>query len=595
MNYRVCVFKYLEQKVMYLPDVNFYFSVKDDYDLKLGDYEISKEAMLAIAKENDPEEYEVFTNSSIEERMTKINTYNFEEIKEEILRGQFTLCLHPSRRCNLNCKYCFRESEYLGDEQLTFEVAKDAIDFLVDKYAPCASKYVVDLSGSGEPLLQINLIKQIVNYCKQKRDEVCKNIEVMFCSNLTLLTPEVAKYLDDEPAIILGTSIDGDQITNDSNRKYANNKGTYNDIIKGLKMFKHKKIGLAVTVTPLNQNVDLIYDHLYHLPNVDCISMKYIRCFDGSDYDFYNFNVDVLVKNYEKLCKRIIIEVNKGNIEYLKMIIRGGDYFGGILFNNIFKGYYKIFRCDAGKSRITVNNHGDIFACSVMYGKEDFRIGNIYKGIEKKLQSKYQIVSVENEKSCTECVIRRNCGGECYINAFLRNNNFFSPIQKMCELKVKLNYLGMAFLTYLKTKHEETFDSIVNYAFEVNNFETTNLEAWAVLSYLKRKGIIFDYCTIINRINEYNNPIEGIVKTINAFVDNVSFYQVNNLDEVFSLKTPMVIIQSSNNILALYEYYIFDYINCNEYVLNNMYFSKIIKDTYQLQKIITGTNCFIIV
>ena len=64
----------------------------------------------------------------------------------------------------------------------------------------------------------------------------------MFCTNLTLLTPEIVEYLDNEPAIILGTSIDGDQITNDNNRVYANGKGTYADIVKGLKMFKNKKL-----------------------------------------------------------------------------------------------------------------------------------------------------------------------------------------------------------------------------------------------------------------------------------------------------------------------------------------------------------------
>ena len=385
----VSVFEYLNQKVMYIQDVNYYFGIRDNFDIKLGDYELSEDEILNIAKENDPEEYEVFINTSIEERINKINTFNIEDVKEQSTNGQFTLCLHPSRKCNLNCKYCFRESEYLGDEQLTFEVAKDAIDFLVDKYAPFASKYVVDLSGSGEPLLQIDLVKQIVEYCKKKRNEICKNIEVMFCTNLTLLTPEIVKYLDNEPAIILGTSIDGDQITNDNNRMYANGKGTYDDIIKGLKMFKNKKLGLAVTVTPLNQDVDLIYDYLYHLPNVDCVSMKYIRSYDGSRYDFDNFEVEYLISRYKKLCQNILNEIQKGNFDYFKKLLQGGDYFGGLIYNNLFKGTYKIYRCDAGKSRITVDNIGDIFACSVMYGNKDFRIGNMYTGINKDIKSKF--------------------------------------------------------------------------------------------------------------------------------------------------------------------------------------------------------------
>ena len=425
MKLKVSVFEYLNQKVMYVQDVNYYFGIKNDFNIKLGDYELSEDQILAIAKENDPEEYEIFINTSIEERLNKINTYDIDEVKEESSYGQFTLCLHPSRKCNLNCKYCFRDSEYLGDERLTFEVAKDAIDFLVDKYAPCASKYVVDLSGSGEPLLQIDLIKQIVEYCKKKRNEICKNIEVMFCTNLTLLTPEIVEYLDNEPSIILGTSIDGDQITNDNNRVYANGKGTYADIVKGLKMFKNKKLGLAVTITPLNQDVDLIYDYLYRLPNVDCVSMKFIRNFDGSKYDFDNFDISYLFSRYINLCKNIIKELCDGNFDYFEKLFKGGDYFGGIIYNNIVKSTYKIYRCDAGKSRITVDNKGDIFACSVMYGNECFKIGNIYTGIKEELQEKFEVVSVENEFLCKTCEINLNCGGECYANAYLKNSNIF--------------------------------------------------------------------------------------------------------------------------------------------------------------------------
>lgn len=370
MKLKVSVFEYLNQKVMYIQDVNYYFGIRDNFDIKLGDYELSEEEVLNIAKENDPEEYEVFINTSIEERLNKIKTYDIEEIKEQSSYGQFTLCLHPSRKCNLNCKYCFRESEYLGEQQLTFEVAKDAIDFLVDKYAPCASKYVVDLSGSGEPLLQIDLVKQIVDYCKQKRNEICKNIEVMFCTNLTLLTPEIVEYLDNEPAIILGTSIDGDRITNDNNRVYANDKGTYDDIVKGLKMFKNKKLGLAVTITPLNQDVDLIYDCLYHLPNVDCVSMKFIRCYDGSKYDFENFDVKYLISRYEKLCKKVLDELERKNFNYLLKLINGADILGNIIAQNLLRGIDIIYKCDAGKNRITVDSKGYIYSCSVMMGEQ---------------------------------------------------------------------------------------------------------------------------------------------------------------------------------------------------------------------------------
>ncbi len=97
MKLKVSVFEYLNQKVMYIQDVNYYFGIRDNFDIKLGDYELSEEEVLNIAKENDPEEYEVFINTSIEERLNKIKTYDIEEIKEQSSYGQFTLCLHPSQ------------------------------------------------------------------------------------------------------------------------------------------------------------------------------------------------------------------------------------------------------------------------------------------------------------------------------------------------------------------------------------------------------------------------------------------------------------------------------------------------------------------
>lgn len=87
MKLKVSVFEYLNQKVMYIQDVNYYFGIRDNFDIKLGDYELSEEEVLNIAKENDPEEYEVFINTSIEERLNKIKTYDIEEIKEQSSYG----------------------------------------------------------------------------------------------------------------------------------------------------------------------------------------------------------------------------------------------------------------------------------------------------------------------------------------------------------------------------------------------------------------------------------------------------------------------------------------------------------------------------
>lgn len=542
MKLKVSVFEYLNQKVMYIQDVNYYFGIKDDFDIKFGDYELSEEEVLNIAKENDLEEYEVFTNTSIEERLNKINTYNIDDVKEQSSYGQFTLCLHPSRKCNLNCKYCFRESEYLGEQQLTFEVAKDAIDFLVDKYAPCASKYVVDLSGSGEPLLQIDLIKQIVEYCKKKRNEICKNIEVMFCTNLTLLTPEIVEYLDNEPAIILGTSIDGDQITNDNNRVYINGKGTYADIVKGLKMFKNKKLGLAVTITPLNQDVDLIYDHLYHLSNVDCISMSFIRCYDGSKYDFDNFDVNYLIKRYELFCERIFLELENDNLDYLKKLLIGTDVFGSYIIQAIFKSFKKLYKCDAGKNRIVVGDKGNIFGCSVMMGNNDFLIGNVHSGIDAELQNKFYISPILTQYKCIDCLVAPRCGGECYVSSYSKYNDMVTPVSKMCDIKTELIKLSIAFIQKLRSKYKTIYNKLFEFVLEIQNYSITDSSILSIMNWLKLKNYKADLNDVLQNVDcSLHGAIPAqALEYLRLYDKKADSYQIESISEITEVNLPAI-------------------------------------------------------
>ena len=41
--FNISVFEYLNQKVMYVQDVNYYFGIKNDFNIKLGDYELSED------------------------------------------------------------------------------------------------------------------------------------------------------------------------------------------------------------------------------------------------------------------------------------------------------------------------------------------------------------------------------------------------------------------------------------------------------------------------------------------------------------------------------------------------------------------------
>ena len=286
----------------------------------------------------------------------------------------YTLCLHPSRRCNLKCKYCFAdESDYLPRKEVSFDVVKDALHFLTESYGPEAVKYCVDISGSGEPLLRFDFIKQLSEYCRELNNQINKDIYITFPTNATLLTKEKAEYLDNAPNILPGISLDGDALQS-ANRVYPNGKPCFEDAVKGAKLFKHS-FGIAVTVTNINEDVDRIYDYLYHeFPLCDCISIQQVRNFEQNNpCSFNQINIENMLKHYDILVENMIDQYHrKGDIDYVLKILRGADYFGRYIYRILHVGTVMSKRCGAADSNIAVDAEGDIYACSVMNGDAAF-------------------------------------------------------------------------------------------------------------------------------------------------------------------------------------------------------------------------------
>ena len=96
---------------------------------------------------------------------------NFDVVAEEFKQRPAilkSLCLHVAHDCNMNCKFCFvKEGVY--DQGLkglmTYDVAKKSIDYLVENSGN-RRELEVEFFG-GEPLLNWQVIKQVVAYCRE--------------------------------------------------------------------------------------------------------------------------------------------------------------------------------------------------------------------------------------------------------------------------------------------------------------------------------------------------------------------------------------------------------------------------------------------
>lgn len=128
-----------------------------------------------------------------------------------------SITLQVTQQCNLKCNYCPYSGSYYNREHsnrhMSFETAKQAIDFYI------AHSFDIPVAHigfyGGEPLIEYDLIRKIVEYCREK----CFGKKIMYfmTTNATLLTEEVIDFLM-ENEFNLSISLDGPRNYHDRNR-----------------------------------------------------------------------------------------------------------------------------------------------------------------------------------------------------------------------------------------------------------------------------------------------------------------------------------------------------------------------------------------
>ena len=93
------------------------------------------------------------------------------------------LCLHVAHTCNLNCSYCFAaQGKFHGEAGLmSFETGKRALDFLIE-HSGTRRNLEVDFFG-GEPLMNWDVVKQLVEYARSVEKERGKNFYFTLTTN----------------------------------------------------------------------------------------------------------------------------------------------------------------------------------------------------------------------------------------------------------------------------------------------------------------------------------------------------------------------------------------------------------------------------
>jgi len=341
------------------------------------------------------------------------------------------ISLHTSSRCNLSCTYCFLKDK-TSSYHMNIDVARRFIDYIIFKY-PHAEKYIIDPTGSGEPLLNMKLITEIGEYCKTKSNEIKKEVLPMLVTNGVLLNKDNVQKLK-EAGILFGVSIDGTKNMHNKYRKDFIGKGTYSLIIRNIRQIKNRSLmGGAVTLTEANEDVRKVLKHLVkYFPTVSIKPVRNVNKEGG----IHEGNINKIITEYSKLTDFLLRQTFKRNFAYIAAILNGDDYFGKFVLRVILNQKVST-RCDAGIGRFSLAGNSKIYACPAAIGIKPLEIGSLKEGIDEEKQKNIADVLVKQEK-CANCRAKFVCGGECMVTSYYANKSIkeFDPI--MCKLKIHL-------------------------------------------------------------------------------------------------------------------------------------------------------------
>jgi uncharacterized protein len=343
-----------------------------------------------------------------------------------------SMCLNIAHDCNLRCEYCFAAKGDFGRGRMLmpFEVAKKAIDFLIEK-SEGRHNLEVDFFG-GEPLMNFEVVKQVVNYARSIEKKHNKNFRFTITTNGLLLTDDKIDFINKEMSNCV-LSLDGRKSVNDRLRVRVDGTGCYDQIVpKFQKLVSErgdKDYYARGTFTKYNLDFTNDVQHMVDL-GFEQVSVEPVVSDINLDYSIKENDLPRVFEEYERLAKTIIHRKKEG---------REFNFFHFMLDLNQGPCAIKRLRgCSCGNEYIAVTPEGDIFPCHQFVGNDELKMGNVIDGtFNVNLKNEFALANIYSKPECKNCWAKFYCSGGCNANNFQYEGNIHKAHKISCELEKK--------------------------------------------------------------------------------------------------------------------------------------------------------------
>ncbi len=334
-----------------------------------------------------------------------------------------SISLNVIQDCNMRCKYCYGQGgTYSQKGYMQYETAVTAIEWLVRTSGK--SKLAVIFFG-GEPLLNFNLIKNIIGYIKSADHLIQKNFEFSITTNGTIFNREIIKILN-EHQFNVTISFDGDKQVQNNNRPMRNGHKSFRLVQKNIKRFLKSRDGNALARATISSG------------NTDWKMISQCLCETGfKRYDYAPVTADksALFALSDAEYSRLCFDLERQADELISNFDTQGPGAGLRIWDMIrsLKTHRKRFSgCGAGHNLMAISSTGGIYPCHRFVGNDTQAFGDIYNFDHGKQKSFLENRSRVSAK-CTSCWARFLCGGGCLHDNYIYSGHMARPDPRFCK------------------------------------------------------------------------------------------------------------------------------------------------------------------
>lgn len=334
------------------------------------------------------------------------------------------LSLDLAGACNLNCVYCFEKDIASRLGPMSPETARASVNFLFAQAGD--GNHIALHFGSGEPLLNFNLLQDVVSYAEAHATALGKRVDFHLTTNGTLVTEEKANFIAAHPFFVR-MSMDGPY--HKQTRSRASGKDSYEMAEQGFLVLRdHLRNRLTVNVVYCRgMRLKEIYLWAISLGIVNLEVIK-VGTFQGAAVDL----ADSHLRDFREDLAWFLADLRQ-RAERRQPILH---------FLPITKVLRRLIGpapaqhfCGVASTYLGVSSKGELYPCFRHVGLTAYRLGNVVDGVDGLKRLSFLSVEaqpVDSRPICSGCWARKLCGGGCYADSVVYGPNKQAPQVQHC-------------------------------------------------------------------------------------------------------------------------------------------------------------------